>query len=254
MTLTLDFLPQTAFTFLLIFARIGALTMTLPGVGDRTVPNRIRLVMALALTLILYPIVQPGLPSMPEALNAVLEAMFREMILGAAIGLSVRMILSGLMIAGAVIAVQTGLAFAQNIDPAQGVQSTLMAAFLSVLSVTLIFATDLHHLMLAAMHDSYQLFPAGQAYPTGDFAELIVVTVSNAFRIAVQLAAPFLVFGLIFYLGVGLLTRLIPQVQIFFIAMPANILLGFVLLFLLLSTVMFWYLDYFSTAMKPYLL
>ncbi len=228
--------------------------MALPGISDRTVPNRIRLVFALALTLIFFPLIQSALPKLPTGLNTMLAVLVKEAILGLAIGLSVRLIVSGVQVAGSLIAVQTGLAFAQNVDPTQGIQSTLFASFLSVLTVTLIFAVDLHHLLLAAIYDSYQLFPAGQFFPTGDFAKVALLTLANAFRIAVQLAAPFLVFGLVFYLGVGVLSRLIPQVQIFFIAMPANIFFGFVLFLFLLSTLMFWYMDYFGNALKPYLL
>ena len=253
MTLTLDFLPQTAFVFLLIFARVGAMVMAIPGIGDRAIPSRIRLVFALALTLIIYPIVQKTFSELPTALNAMLAAIVAELMVGLAIGLTVRMIIAAIQVTGTAIAFQTGLAFAQNVDPAQGIQSSLFGSFLSMLSVTLIFATDLHHVLLAAIHDSYVLFRPGSLLPAGDFAEVAIKTLADGFRVALQLAAPFLVFGLIFYLGIGVLTRLIPQVQVFFLAMPANIFLGFVLLMLLLSTMMLWYLDYFAQAIRPYL-
>ncbi|MGI9570463.1 MAG: flagellar biosynthetic protein FliR [Desulfobulbia bacterium] len=253
MVLTFDFLPQTAFAFLLIFARVGAITMSLPGIGDRTVPPRIRLVFALALTLVLYPLLHNSGVQIPQSLMGMVLALAREVILGIILGISVRLIISAVQIAGSVIAMQTGLGFAQSIDPSQGVQTSLFAGFLSVLSITVIFATDLHHLLLGAIHDSYQLFPIGHSFVLADFTEMAIKTLSSAFRIALQLSAPFLVFGLIFYLGVGILSRLIPQVQVFFIAMPANILMGFIIFMLLLSTLILWYLDYFGTAMTPFL-
>lgn len=253
MTLTLDFLPQTAFAFLLIFARVGAMVMAIPGIGDRAIPTRLRLVFALALSLILYPIVQKAFTGLPTALNGMLAAILSELMVGLAIGLTVRMIIAAIQVTGTAIAFQTGLAFAQNLDPAQGIQSSLFGSFLSMLSVTLLFATDMHHVLLAAIHDSYVLFRPGALLPAGDFAEVALRTMADGFRVALQLASPFLVFGLIFYLGVGVLTRLIPQVQVFFLAMPANIFLGFVLLMLLLGTMMLWYLDYFAQAISPYL-
>lgn len=254
MNLTLDFLPQSAYAFMLIFARTGALVMALPGIGDRTVPPRVRLVLALALTLILFPLVNTVFPVLPKTMNAVIAAMVGEIVVGVAIGFTVRMIISAIQVAGSVIAVQTGLAFAQSVDPTQGIQSTLFSSFLSVLAVTLVFATDMHHLMLAAMHDSYTLFRPGGALPAGDFAQVGLQVLANGFRVALQLSAPFLVFGLIFYLGVGVLTRLIPQVQVFFLAMPASIMLGLVLVMLLLGTMMIWFMDYFGAALRPYLL
>jgi len=253
MNFTLEFLPQVAFAFMLIFARMGTLVMALPGIGDRVVPPRVRLVLALALTFIMYPLVNTLFPALPSTINAVLAAMTGEMIIGGAIGFTVRMIISAIQVAGSVIAIQTGLAFAQNVDPTQGIQSTLFSSFLSVLSVTLVFATDLHHLLLVAMYDSYTLFRPGSSLIAGDFADVALETLANGFRVATQLSAPFLVFGLIFYLGVGVLSRLIPQVQVFFLAMPANIMFGLVLVMLLLSTMMIWFIDYFGQALQPYL-
>jgi len=254
MSFQFDFLPQAAFAFLLVFARIGAISMALPGIGDRTVPPRIRLVFALAMSLILLPLVQKTLPELPGALNAMIAALVGELIVGVAIGFAVRLIISVIQIAGMVIAFQAGLAFAQNVDPTQGTQGTMIGTFLSVLSVAMIFATDLHHLMLAAMHDSYTLFRPGEGLPPGDFASVAFDTISAGFRVAIQLAAPFLMFGLIFYLGLGVLTRLIPQVQVFFLAMPANIAIGFILLLLLIGSIMVWFLEYFSQALQPFLL
>ena len=256
MTLTLDFLPQTAFAFLLIFARVGSMSMSLPGFGDRAVPPRIRLVLALALTLILYPGVQQSLPAFPATFAGIITALIGELLIGLGIGLSVRLIVSGILVAGSMISVQTGLAMAQTVDPSQGTMGTLFGTFLSVLSITMIFTMDLHHVLLGAMHDSYGLFPPGELLPSAgaDFAKLALAKISNAFRLAVQLAAPFLIFGLIFYLGVGVLSRLIPQVQIFFVVMPANIMLGFALFMLLLSTITLWYMDYFGQAIQSYLL
>ena len=253
MTLTLNFLPQTAFAFILLFARTGALSMALPGIGSQMVPPRIRLVFALALSLILYPLVSKVFPDLPTSLFGMISAVVSEVLIGLGIGFSVRIIISSIQVAGTAIAFQTGLAFAQNVDPANGTQSSLFGTFLSILSLALIFSTDMHHLLLSAIHDSYILFKPGSALPTGDFAQVGVQTVSRGFRIAIQLAGPFLVFGLIFYLGVGVLSRLIPQVQVFFLAMPLNITLGFVLFMLLISTLMLWFLDYVGEALQPYL-
>jgi len=253
MTISLDFLPQSAFAFILIFARIGAMTMALPGIGDRSVPTRIRLVFALALSMILYPLVNKVFPTLPSSLFEMMAAIVREVLIGVAIGMSVRLIVSAIQFVGTIIAFQTGLAFAQNVDPANGTQSTMFGTFLSVLSVALIFATDMHHLLLSAMYDSYQLFKPGGILPTGDFAEVAVETLSKGFRIAIQLTGPFLAFGLIFYLGIGVLSRLIPQVQVFFLALPLNIMLGMLLFMVLLGTFMLWYVDYFGEALRPYL-
>ena len=142
----------------------------------------------------------------------------------------------------------------KNYDPTQGVQGALIGTFLSILAVTLIFVTDLHHLMIGALHQSYTLFPAGSVLPWDRFVELAVDIIAGSFVLGVQLAAPFLTVGLVFYLGIGILTKLMPQVQIFFVAMPANILLGFLILMLVLSTMMLWFSDYFEQVLSNFLI
>lgn len=253
MTFTLDILPATAFAFMLIFARLGTLLMVLPALGDRSMPRMQRLGFALGLTLVLYPALAPAFGGVPDGLMAALWMLLMEILTGLFLGLSVRLVMGALQVAGSAIAMQTGLGFAQNVDPTQGVQAALFASFLSVLGVTLIFVTDMHHMLIAAIVDSYELFQPGAAIPVDDFAAMAMRIMSRSFEVAVQIAAPFLVFGLIFYLGLGVLSRLMPQVQIFFVAMPMNILLGFVLFMLLLATMMTWYLGYFEETVAMFL-
>lgn len=251
--MTLDVLPEVAFAFMLIFARVGTMLMLMPALGESTIPARLRLVFALALALVLYPIVADTYPALPANLPGILLLFAGEILIGFFIGLIARMITGALQVAGSAIAFQMGLGFAQGVDPTQGVQGALLANFLTVLGITLIFATDLHHLLIAAIHDSYGLFTPGMLLPVGDAAELAVRTVVQTFRVGVQLAAPFIAFGLVFYLGLGVLSRLMPQIQIFFVAMPANIMLGLLMLFVLLATVMAWFLDHVAGSIAPFI-
>ena len=247
MTVTVQ--PETAYLFMLMFARLGTLVMLMPALGERTVAVRIRLVLALALTAILYPLVSRTYPPLPSGFGGILLMLAGELAIGFAMGLSARLILSALQTAGTTIAFQMGLGFALNVDPSQGQQGAIIGNFLSVLGITLIFTANLHHLVIAGLHDSYVMFPPGMLPPVGDFAEAAVRIASEAFIVGIQLAAPFIVFGLIFYLGLGVLSRLMPQLQIFFIAMPANILVGFVLLMFLIGAVMAWYLGHVEATL-----
>ena len=252
--MTVEILPQTAFVFMLIFARIGTMIMVLPALGERAMPRRVRLVFALALTLVMYPVLSLAFAALPPGLYAALKALVAEIVIGLFLGISVRLVMSALQVAGTTIAMQTGLGFAQNVDPTQGIRAALFASFLSVLAVTLIFVSDLHHLLLRAIADSYTMFPPGKELPLGDFAKMAVDTMAGSFRLAVQISAPFLVFGLIFYLGIGVLSRLMPQVQIFFLAMPMNILAGFLLFMVLLATIITWFLQYFEAHVAQFLI
>src|SRR5437660_5458549 len=238
MRVDITFLPALAAAFMLMFARIGTMMMLLPGLGETGVPSRVRLVAALVLTAVLLPLHRSAYHVDLRTLGPVLLAFAQELLIGAMLGLTARLTLSALQVAGSVVAQQMGLGFVTAVDPTQGQQGMIVGNFLGVLGVTLIFATDMHHMVIAALNDSYLLFKPGEVPLFGDVASILTTTVSGTFRIGVQLSAPFLVFGLLFNLGLGILSRLMPQMQVFFIGMPLSILVGFLILLLVLGAMM----------------
>jgi flagellar biosynthetic protein FliR len=247
LNLSLGWLPETAYFYILIFARVGTLLMLLPALGERVIPARLRLSFALLFTLVLHPLISPGLPPIPAGIFDMLGLVLHEVAIGLILGAIMRMVMMATQVAGSVIAFQAGLSVAQSADPTnEGMQGALIGSFLSFLGVTLIFATDLHHLALVAIHDSYQVFSPRDPLMFGDAAQLALQSAASAFVIGVQMSAPFIVFGLVFYLGLGILARMMPQLQVFFIAMPATIGVGLVLMALLLSAMMGWYLMHFE--------
>jgi flagellar biosynthetic protein FliR len=223
---------------MLVFARIGTMVMLLPGLGEMSVPVRVRLTVALVLAAVLLPLHQAAYQIDLRSFGPLIALLGQELFIGAMLGLTARLTIAGLQIAGNVIAQQLGLGFVTAVDPTQGQQSVIVGNFLTVLGVTLIFATDLHHLVIAALDDSYKLFQPGEIPLLGDVAALTTRTVAAAFRIGIQLSAPFLVFGLLFNLGLGVLARLMPQMQVFFVGLPLSILLGFLILIVVLGAMM----------------
>lgn len=243
--MTLTILPEVTVLYLLTFARLGTMMMLMPGLGEDNITMRMRLALALGITFIIYPIAAPLYPrDLLTNVPKLILFMVGEIAIGVFVGLTARLVLAASTIAGTTIANQMGLGFAMAVDPAQGQQGALIGNFLSLMAITLIFAMDLHHLAIRGMNDSFTLFPPGDMMPIGDFAKAGTDFIADAFRIGVLVAAPFLIFGVVFNFGVGLLQKLMPQFQVFFIAMPASILLGFVLLFLLIGTLMTFYMDH----------
>jgi len=238
MRIDVTFLPALAATFMLVFARIGTMVMLLPGLGEMSVPVRVRLTVALVLAAVLLPLHQAAYQIDLRSFGPLIALLGQELFIGAMLGLTARLTIAGLQIAGNVISQQLGLGFVTAVDPTQGQQSVIVGNFLTVLGVTLIFATDLHHLVIAALDDSYKLFQPGEIPLLGDVAALTTRTVAAAFRIGIQLSAPFLVFGLLFNLGLGVLARLMPQMQVFFVGLPLSILLGFLILIVVLGAMM----------------
>jgi flagellar biosynthetic protein FliR len=234
---------------MLVFARVGAMVMLLPGFGESNIPVRVKLGIALLLTLIILPLHRAAYQVDLTSMSSLGVLMVHEIIIGVVLGATARVTLSALAVAGSVIAQQLGLGFVTAVDPTQGQQGLLIGNFLSILGITLLFATDTHHLVIAALNESYRIFSPGEIMPTGDVAALATRAFAAAFKIGMQLSAPFLVFGLVFNIGLGVLARLMPAMQVYFVGVPLSILVGFLILALVITAMMGTYLDYFTGVM-----
>jgi flagellar biosynthetic protein FliR len=184
-----------------------------------------------------------------DALSALLVMFVYEILIGIVLGATARVALAALQVAGAVIAQQLGLGFVTSVDPTQGQQGVVIGNFLTMLGITMLFATDSHHLIIAALNDSYSIFSPGEVMPSGDVAALATRAFAAAFKIGMQLSAPFLVFGLVFNIGLGVLARLMPQMQVYFVGVPLSILAGFLIFAVVLTAMMGSFLDYFIGVM-----
>lgn len=228
--------PDQVWACALVFARVGAVLMLLPGVGEATVSIRVRLTFALLLSLAMTPIVQTTLPTLPDTVGAMGGWMLREVTVGLMLGALLRTLMGALNVAGEIVSIQTSLSFAQTANPDSPPEMT-MASFLTVTGLTLIFATNLHHLFIGAIANSYSLFAPHKHLLLGDAGQLAIKLTSESFMVGVQLAAPVLVFSLVFNAATGLIGRVMPQFQVFFAATPLNVLMGLSVFALSLGTI-----------------
>lgn len=210
----------------LVFVRVAAMVMLLPGVGEPAVPARVRLSFAFLLALVLAPIASSGMGSLPSTVAGVAGGVIHEAVIGLMIGGILKIFLGALTTAGEVVSLQTTLGFAQTANPAQAQPTVALSAFLAMLGLLLVMTTDLHHMFIAAIAESFRLFPFSRPVPVEDGAALALQTVSSSFALGVQLAAPVIVFSLVFNLATGLIGRVMPAFQIFFVASPLSVLLG----------------------------
>lgn len=233
----------------LVFARVAAMLMVLPGLGEASVPARARLSLAFVIAICVFPIAAPHLPAIP-ATNAGLEFMIvREILVGLLIGATLRLMMNALAVAGEIVSLQTTLSFSQTANPIEAQPTGSIATFLSVLGLALIFATNLHHLFIGAIFSSYTLFQPGHDLPLGDAGFLAVQTVGKSFSLGLQLAAPVIVFALVFNIASGLVGRLMPQFQIYFVASPLAVIFGLSIFALSLGTIgMVWIGRYREAA------
>ena len=243
-------LEHEAFGFVLISVRLAALVMFVPVFGDKSIPQRMRVAFAMALSLIVFTTMQGSIPTMPGSVFLLVEMLVKEFLIGAMLGLMMRVMMAATHTAGSIISFQTGLAAAQAFDPSQGQQSAVVAAFLNLLAITTILVTDVHHLMIRGIAHSYYKFPIGESLFLADFATTAATLVASAFYLGFQMAAPFIAYSLVYNLGLGLLARMVPGFQVFFIGMPINIFMGFILLSLLLGGVLTLFLEHFERLLK----
>jgi len=148
----LSYLPALGAAFLLVFARTGTMLMLLPGLGEQNISTRMRLTFALVLAAMLLPLHRDAYHIDPGALAPTLVMLVEEILIGAMLGVTGRLTFSSLEVAGSVIAQQLGLGFVTAVDPTRGEQGAIVGNFLTMLGITLFFATDMHHLVIAALN------------------------------------------------------------------------------------------------------
>ena len=247
-----EMLPAGIFAVLLVFVRIGAALMVLPIYSSPFVPGRARLLLGLMTALVVSPVVAPKLPPLPDSALVLLLIILGEILIGLFFGTIARLFISSLTTAGIFIAYMSSMANALTNDPSAAQQGSIAGSFLTVVALLTIFTLDLHHIMLMAVVDSYQLFVPGEAPPVGDFADMVTRVVARTFLLSFQLASPFLAVGIIFILGLGLLGRLMPQMQVFFVAMPLQIAIGLGVLVVTLPALMRWFVEAFQGTYAPF--
>jgi flagellar biosynthetic protein FliR len=236
---------QQVFAGGLVFARLAPILMLIPGFGETFVPARIRLSLALLLALVLFPVVGASVPAIPPDVSGVAGAVIKETLIGLMIGTILRMFMTSLASAGELVSIQTTLGFAQTANPTQAAPSTTLGTFLGLLGIVLIMSTNLHHLFLSAIVRSYTIFPFTRVIQVADANALAIQTVSRSFALGLQLAAPVVAFSLIFNIATGLVGRVMPQFQIYFVSAPLMIILGLSIFALSLGVIGIVWLDHF---------
>lgn len=211
---------------LVLFARLGSFFMIMPFFGDEGMSGRIRIFLAFGVSIALYGLITPGFGTLPQGEVQLALLLFKEMIVGLAIGGLIRLMFWAIVIAGSMLSLQMGLTSAVINDPSMGGQVPVLGRFVALAALLLCLSLNLHHMWLEALVHSYKAFPVGHLPAAGELAELAISTVSQSFKLAVSLSLPLIIFAIVFNAGLGLAARVTPQIQIFFIAQPLTISLG----------------------------
>jgi flagellar biosynthetic protein FliR len=193
---------------------------------------------ALILTAVVLPVISPLVPPMPANAWRGFGMIVAEIATGLWFGWLTRMLLQALPVAGQIVASMTGLANVLQPDPALGPQTAALSRALGLAAPVLLLAAGLHALPLSALVGSFQLIPPGQLLPVSDTTRGVVDVVSTTFALALRLAAPFVLAGTLWQIVMGLLGRLVPNLQVHFAAQPGQIVAGFLLFGLLVASML----------------
>lgn len=208
----------------LVFVRVGALIALMPAIGDQMVPVRIKLAVAIGMTLIVVPAVTTAFPPVPGLFGPVLA----EALAGLILGIGLRMLILGLQTAGTLAAQSTSLSqmFAGTGPEAQPIVSNVLV----IAALAVFVAMDGLPRAVGLVIMSYDMMPVGTLADVRSFTEWELQRISQVFAMAFSLAAPFVIAALLYNLALGAINRAMPQLMVTFIGAPALALGGLALL------------------------
>ena len=236
-------LQDHAFGLLLIMARVGPILAILPGLGESAIPARIKAGLMVGIAIVIMPSVAPLLPRPPGTDLSLATMIATEIIDGLWFGWLARVLTISLPMAGQFIAEVTGLSQVLVMSADLGPQTSAIARLHEMAVPVLILSTGLYRPILAALVGFYQLVPPGMLVRPVDGVNAAMATVALTFDLALRLATPFILAGFAWNLGTGLMARMVPRLQVFFVAAPGQIGLGLFLLAALSHTLIAAWLE-----------
>lgn len=225
-----DYATFMVYGFFLCFVRISACIMVYPTLSDRSVNMRTRLLLALVLSITIYPLVSEGMPIPPENSGILILDVLKELAVGVLMALAARFVMAAVSVAGELMGFMTGFQAASMFDPITGANSSALGVFLSLIAGVLLFAFEIHHILIAGLAESFSVIPVTEGLSLSDSLTAVTKAMSHMMQIGVKLAAPVMVIGFLGYVVFGIFNRMIPQLHVFFISLPVSIGVGLIIL------------------------
>ncbi len=232
-----EFTIEFAFHLMLIFARLGTAFSQFPAIGSNYIFTRAKLAVSLLISLIIMPIVTSYLPKYSDNFALNIGYLAIEILIGIIVSLAASIYFQALHFVGQIISMQSGLGSAAFFDPDQHSQVALFSNFMTLVAIVFIFASNTHHIFIQAIIDSYAKFPPGELLNSGDVSKFVSFIINDSFILSFKLASPFLVVSLAILTGSGMLARLMPNLQVFFVLTPAQIIVMFGVFYIVIDAI-----------------
>lgn len=233
MMISAPLLPESVAIFLLMLTRVGTMLMLVPGLGGRSLPTRVKVVFSLVLTVVLVPFA-PVDPATIGPVGDFVIAIVQECLIGLVLGLGVAVVFSAVEMASSLISFQMGLSMGPVFDPTFNSTVVPLNTFFLVIASLIFFSANGHHLMLVALQRSFVALPIGSATLTSNADSVLIGLTQAMFVDALRIGLPIAGTLIIADAALGILNRMVPQMNVFFVGLPAKIFAGIILLLLAL--------------------
>jgi flagellar biosynthetic protein FliR len=219
---------EQAEAFFLVFLRVSALVITIPVLGDASVPVRVKAGLSLLMAILLFPVVQGNIPKPSFDIFSLVLRMIGEVLIGVVIGFTARLIFAGIQLAGQLIGFQMGFAIVSVMDPLNSMQISVIAQFKYMIAILIFIIMDGHHVFLYAVAESIRILPPLNFHFSGPLLSALVDLLGRMFVVAVQVGAPILAILIFVSISMGLVARTVPQINVFVVGFPLQISVGLI--------------------------
>jgi flagellar biosynthesis protein FliR len=229
MEISLDMLLTQIERFFFPLTRFGAMMLVAPFFGARTIPVRLRLLLSLVLTVVLMPEARATSAVLGQG-SMWIMLLLQQVLIGIGMGFMIQVAMSGIIMAGQQVAIAMGLGFASSIDPQNGVQTAVVGQVYLILGTLIFLMTDSHLLLLQILSESFETFPLGYREWNMEVIRDTVLYSARMFEIGLLIALPVFIGVLTINIGLGVMTKAAPQLNVFSIGFPMTMLGGFLLI------------------------
>lgn len=229
--------PQgTMLALFLAFCRMGGCIMTLPGFSSARLSGNVRLFLAVAVSMAILPLIWDSVYPASAAPGATYVGLiFSESLIGVVYGMIARIYVLGLQFAGAILTMAIGFTAPGGHDVLEDTSETSVTSLIVFCGLMLLFIMDFHHIVFRALLDSYAATPVGALIEPQKMLITMTDTLRASTYIMLRLASPFLIFGLLFNVAIGLVNKLAPQIPVYFISTPYLVTGGIFMLYLAIA-------------------
>ncbi|HET56663.1 MAG TPA: flagellar biosynthetic protein FliR [Ignavibacteria bacterium] len=216
--------------FLFIFIRVTAVFVTAPLFSNKAFPAMAKIALALVISYLIFTFIDKDSIQLEVTISFIFTNVIKEILTGVILGFSVALLFFAISFAGTIIGFDIGMAMAQVLNPTEETNNNVLGEYLYILAILILILINGHHYIIRSITYSFTIVPIGMYTLNTEVFDFIVKMGASVFVLAVKIASPILVSFFLVHLAEGIMARVIPQMQVFFVTYPLKIGIGIVML------------------------